>query len=162
MSRPALAPDRLCTRFSPSRPVRGEIEQPVLRPREACPAERRTRHVTLLKRLPVGNSMMVSFRNFPRIHLVGIGGIGILAARRSVVDAGYSVFRFGHQSRQPHGTLQNLVATIMKGTKPRIGIRRVVVTSSAIRTDNPEVVERTRENSGESRALKWLGGIDAP
>src|SRR5260370_17564089 len=48
--------------------------------RSSCCARHRESHRRGLERArepPEGKSMMVSFRNFQRIHLVGIGGIGM-------------------------------------------------------------------------------------
>jgi len=45
-----------------------------------------------------GKRMMVSFRNFQRIHLVGIGGIGMSGIAEVLLTLGYSVSRLGHQA----------------------------------------------------------------
>src|SRR5580693_1738103 len=86
--------------------------------------------------------MMVSFRNFQRIHLVGIGGIGMSGIAEVLLTLGYSVS--GSDTRPSNITerLQNLGATIYEGHKTiNVGGAHVVVTSSAIKHDNPEVVE---------------------
>jgi UDP-N-acetylmuramate--alanine ligase len=86
--------------------------------------------------------MMVSFRNFQRIHLVGIGGIGMSGIAEVLLTLGYSV---SGSDTKPSGIterLQNLGATIYEGHKaPHVEGAHVVVTSSAIKPDNPEVIE---------------------
>jgi len=54
--------------------------------REHCEPHRRGRQRA--RKSPEGKRMMVSFRNFQRIHLVGIGGIGNERDCRSAPDAG--------------------------------------------------------------------------
>ena len=85
---------------------------------------------------------MVSFRNFQRIHLVGIGGIGMSGIAEVLLTLGYSV---SGSDTKPSGIterLQNLGATIYEGHKAaNVEGAHVVVTSSAIKSDNPEVAE---------------------
>jgi UDP-N-acetylmuramate--alanine ligase len=86
--------------------------------------------------------MMVTFRNFQRIHLVGIGGIGMSGIAEVLLTLGYSV---SGSDTKPSGLterLQNLGATIFEGHKTsNVEGAHVVVTSSAIKSDNPEVAE---------------------
>src|ERR1700731_2742587 len=86
--------------------------------------------------------MMVSFRNFQRIHLVGIGGVGMSGIAEVLLTLGYSVSGSDTKPSSITERLQNLGATIYEGHKAaNVEGAHVVVTSSAIRTDNPEVVE---------------------
>src|SRR5579864_7078849 len=86
--------------------------------------------------------MMVSFRNFQRIHLVGIGGIGMSGIAEVLLTLGYSVSGSDTKPSTITERLQDLGATIHEGHKAaNVEGAHVVVTSSAIRTDNPEVVE---------------------
>jgi UDP-N-acetylmuramate--alanine ligase len=86
--------------------------------------------------------MMVSFRNFQRIHLVGIGGIGMSGIAEVLLTLGYSVSGSDTKPSNITERLQNLGATIHEGHKAtNVEGAHVVVTSSAIRSDNPEVVE---------------------
>jgi UDP-N-acetylmuramate--alanine ligase len=85
---------------------------------------------------------MVSFRNFQRIHLVGIGGIGMSGIAEVLLTLGYSVSGSDTKPSTLTERLQNLGATIYEGHKAaNVEGAHVVVTSSAIKTDNPEVVE---------------------
>src|SRR2546423_1913679 len=86
--------------------------------------------------------MMVSFRSFQRIHLVGIGGIGMSGIAEVLLTLGYSVSGSDTKPSNITERLQNLGATIQEGHKTgNVEGAHVVVTSSAIKPDNPEVVE---------------------
>ena len=86
--------------------------------------------------------MMVSFRNFQRIHLVGIGGIGMSGIAEVLLTLGYSVSGSDTKLSSITERLQNFGATIHEGHKgANVEGAHVVVTSSAIRSDNPEVLE---------------------
>jgi UDP-N-acetylmuramate--alanine ligase len=86
--------------------------------------------------------MMVSFRNFQRIHLVGIGGIGMSGIAEVLLTLGYSVSGSDVKLSTITERLQNLGATIFEGHKAsNADDAHVVVTSSAVKADNPEVVE---------------------
>ena len=89
--------------------------------------------------------MMVSFRNFQRIHLVGIGGIGMSGIAEVLLTLGYSV---SGSDVKPSGIttrLRSLGATIFEGHRAsQVEGAHVVVTSSAVKTDNPEVGEAHR------------------
>ena len=86
--------------------------------------------------------MMVTFRNFQRIHLVGIGGIGMSGIAEVLLTLGYSVSGSDTKPSPITERLQNLGATIFESHKAsNVEDAHVVVTSSAIKNDNPEVVE---------------------
>jgi UDP-N-acetylmuramate--alanine ligase len=86
--------------------------------------------------------MMVSFRNFQRIHMVGIGGIGMSGIAEVLLTLGYAVSGSDTKLSPTTERLQNLGATIFEGHKAaNVEDAHVVVTSSAIKPDNPEVVE---------------------
>src|SRR5271169_4252533 len=86
--------------------------------------------------------MMVSFRNFQRIHLVGIGGIGMSGIAEVLLTLGYSVAGSDNKPSTITERLQNLGATIYEDHKAENVVdSHVVVISSAVKADNPEVVE---------------------
>jgi UDP-N-acetylmuramate--alanine ligase len=86
--------------------------------------------------------MMVSFRNFQRIHLVGIGGIGMSGIAEVLLTLGYSVSGSDTKPSTITERLQNLGAVIHEGHRAtNVAGAHVVVTSSAIKSENPEVVE---------------------
>jgi len=96
--------------------------------------------------------MMVSFRNFQRIHLVGIGGIGMSGIAEVLLTLGYSVP--ARTSSRPPSTerLQNLGATVYEGHDgANVEGAHVVVTSSAVRADQSRGRRSAQEqNSGDS------------
>jgi UDP-N-acetylmuramate--alanine ligase len=86
--------------------------------------------------------MMVSFRNFQRIHLVGIGGIGMSGIAEVLLTLGYSVSGSDTKLSTLTERLEDLGATIHEGHKAaNVEGAHVVVVSSAVKADNPEVVE---------------------
>ncbi len=86
--------------------------------------------------------MMVSFRNFQRIHLVGIGGIGMSGIAEVLLTLGYSVSGSDVRLSTITERLQDLGATVYEGHHTEnVEGAHVVVTSSAVRPDNPEVVQ---------------------
>jgi UDP-N-acetylmuramate--alanine ligase len=89
--------------------------------------------------------MMVSFRNFQRIHMVGIGGIGMSGIAEVLLTLGYSVSGSDSKPSTTTERLENLGATIYEGHRAEnVGDAHVVVISSAVKSDNPEVVEAYR------------------
>src|SRR5690348_11871863 len=94
--------------------------------------------------------MMVSFRNFQRIHLVGIGGIGMSGIAEVLLTLGYSVSGSDTKPSTLTERLQNLGATVFEGHKAvNVEGAHVVVTSSAVKADNPEVVEAHKRKRSE-------------
>src|SRR5579863_9314759 len=88
---------------------------------------------------------MVTFHNFKRIHLVGIGGIGMSGIAEVLLTLGYSVSGSDAKASPITERLQNLGAEIYEGHRAeQVHGAHVVVVSSAIRGDNPEIVEAHR------------------
>jgi UDP-N-acetylmuramate--alanine ligase len=86
--------------------------------------------------------MMVTFRNFQRIHMVGIGGIGMSGIAEVLLTLGYSVSGSDTKLSTITERLQDLGATIHEGHKAdNVESAHVVVISSAVKPDNPEVTE---------------------
>jgi UDP-N-acetylmuramate--alanine ligase len=105
------------------------------------------------------------------IHFVGIGGIGMSGIAEVLQNLGYSVQ--GSDIAENYNTkrLAELGVKIMIGHRAEnVGIAQVVVVSSAVKADNPEVlaarsrlvpVVRRAEMLGELMRLKWsiaIGG----
>jgi UDP-N-acetylmuramate--alanine ligase len=83
-----------------------------------------------------------------RVHFVGIGGIGMSGIAEVLVNLGFAVSGSDLATRDTTERLASLGATILRGHDPdRVTPEiDVVVTSSAVMADNPEVVR--------ARALK--------
>ena len=86
--------------------------------------------------------MMVSFRNFQRVHMIGIGGIGMSGIAEVLLTLGYSVSGSDSKPSTITERLQDLGATVYEGHRAEnVEGAHVLVISSAVKQDNPEVVE---------------------
>jgi UDP-N-acetylmuramate--alanine ligase len=89
--------------------------------------------------------MMVTFRNFQRIHMVGIGGIGMSGIAEVLLTLGYSVSGSDTRLSPITERLTGLGADVREGHHAEnVEGAHVVVISSAIKPDNPEVAEAHR------------------
>jgi UDP-N-acetylmuramate--alanine ligase len=88
---------------------------------------------------------MVTFRNFQRIHLAGIGGSGMSGIAEVLLSSGYAVSGSDLKLSPVTERLRNLGATIHEGHQAEnVHGAHVVVMSSAVRPDNVEVMEAHR------------------
>ena len=82
------------------------------------------------------------FAKIQRIHFVGIGGIGMSGIAEVLLNLGYKVSGSDLKSSPVTQRLAGLGATIFEGHRAEnISGAEVVVTSSAISAENPEVAE---------------------
>ena len=89
--------------------------------------------------------MNVSFRNFQRIHLVGIGGSGMSGIAEVLLSSGYAVSGSDLKSSPVIERLRKLGATVHEGhDAAHVQGAHVVVVSSAVPADNPEIAEAHR------------------
>jgi UDP-N-acetylmuramate--alanine ligase len=85
------------------------------------------------------------FAKIQRIHFVGIGGIGMSGIAEVLLNLGYKVSGSDLKSSAVTQRLASLGATTFEGHRAEnIAGSEVVVTSSAIAADNPEVAEAHR------------------
>jgi len=81
----------------------------------------------------------------PRIHFVGVGGIGMSGIAELLLNLGYPVSGSDLRSSDTTRRLAGLGGRIELGhSAGHVGDADVVVISSAVRRDNPEVVEARR------------------
>ncbi len=86
-------------------------------------------------------------RKVKRIHFVGIGGIGMSGIAEVLVNLGYNVSGSDVQPSETTARLQKIGAKIVIGhAAENIGNADVVVTSTAVRENNPEVAEAHRRS----------------
>ncbi|HXN71664.1 MAG TPA: UDP-N-acetylmuramate--L-alanine ligase [Candidatus Acidoferrales bacterium] len=86
--------------------------------------------------------MSVTFRNFQRIHLVGIGGSGMSGIAEVLLSSNYAVSGSDLKATPVTERLRKLGATIFEGhLAENVRGAHVVVISSAVRVNNVEVVE---------------------
>ncbi|HEX9004756.1 MAG TPA: UDP-N-acetylmuramate--L-alanine ligase [Blastocatellia bacterium] len=86
------------------------------------------------------------FKKYQHIHFVGIGGIGMSGIAEVLLNLGYRVS--GSDARRSSITdrLEKLGASVFEGhSATNVEGAQVVVTSTAVRADNPEVVEAVRK-----------------
>jgi UDP-N-acetylmuramate--alanine ligase len=89
--------------------------------------------------------MNVSFRNFQRVHLVGIGGSGMSGIAEVLLSIGYAVSGSDLRSAPVLDRLRKLGATVYEGHRAEnVQGAHVVVISSAVSADNVEVMEAQR------------------
>src|SRR6202142_4446515 len=93
-------------------------------------------------KLPVGRNM---FAKIQRIHFVGMGGIGMSGIAEVLLNLGYKISGSDLKSSAVTQRLAGLGAQTFEGHQAaNIAGADVVVTSSAISIDNPEVAEARR------------------
>jgi UDP-N-acetylmuramate--alanine ligase len=86
--------------------------------------------------------MNVTFRNFQRVHLIGIGGSGMSGIAEVLLASGYAVSGSDLKTSSVTERLLHLGATIYEGHRAEnVRGAQVVVISSAVAANNVEVVE---------------------
>ena len=91
---------------------------------------------------PSARSLARSSTAAERVHFVGIGGIGLSAIAHILLDWGASVSGSDLHLSKITDDLASLGARIHQGHAPQhLGDATMVVISSAIRSDNAEVIE---------------------
>src|SRR4029079_9768859 len=82
-----------------------------------------------------------------RIHFVGVGGIGMSGIAELLANLGYEVAGSDVKHSDVTDRLETLGVRLWSGhDAAHVGAADVVVVSSAIRPDNPEVAEARRRN----------------
>ncbi len=88
---------------------------------------------------------MVMLRKTRRLHFVGIGGSGMSGIAEVLINLGYEVTGSDLEEGPTVERLRSLGGKVSRGHRPQnLGDCDVVVTSSAVRADNPEVLEARR------------------
>ena len=86
--------------------------------------------------------MSVTFRNFQRIHLVGIGGSGMSGIAEVLLSSGYAVSGSDLKSSPVTQHLQGLGAAVYEShAAENVHGAHVVVVSAAVPADNVELIE---------------------
>jgi len=87
------------------------------------------------------------FKNIHKIHFVGIGGIGMSGIAEILLDQGFEVSGSDNSLTEITDRLTKLGAKIYKGHSPEnLKDADVLVYSSAVTTDNPEVIAATEKH----------------
>jgi UDP-N-acetylmuramate--alanine ligase len=86
--------------------------------------------------------MTITFRNFQRIHLIGIGGSGMSGIAEVLLSSGYAVSGSDLKASPVTERLRRLGANVFEGhLAENVRGAHVVVVSSAVHSSNPEVLE---------------------
>ncbi len=119
--------------------------------------------------LPKFEGKRMIFGKFKELHFVGIGGTGMSGIAEILHNLGYKVTGSDNSASEVTEHLESLGVTVHEGhNADHIGTANVVVISSAVGFDNPEVVEaqsrgipviKRSEMLGELMRLKYSVGI---
>ena len=97
-----------------------------------------------------------------RIHLIGIGGAGLSAIATVLLERGYTVSGSDLQASPATERLARLGAAVHIGhAEANLGEADLVVVSSAVPLDNPEVEEAHRRGVPVVKRAAWLGQMMA-
>ena len=90
---------------------------------------------------------MTTFGKIKHIHLVGIGGIGMSGIAELLINLGYHISGSDMRRTEVTEHLSDLGGQIFLGHRPEnVGAADVVVFSSAVKEDNPELVEARQQS----------------
>ncbi len=85
------------------------------------------------------------FRPFQHIHFVGIGGIGMSGIAEVLANLGFRVSGSDQKKSEVTAHLEELKVEVTEGhDAANVGDAHVVVRSTAVRDDNPEIIEARR------------------
>src|ERR1043165_7762869 len=87
------------------------------------------------------------FRPFQHIHFVGIGGIGMSGIAEVLANLGFRVSGSDQKKTEVTDRLEALGCEVTEGhAAENVGDAHVVVRSTAVRDDNPEITEARRQS----------------
>src|SRR5207248_10166610 len=87
------------------------------------------------------------FRPFQHIHFVGIGGIGMSGIAEVLANLGFRVSGSDQKKSEVTDRLEALGVEVTEGhAAENVGDAHVVVRSTAVRADNPEITEARRQS----------------
>ena len=94
------------------------------------------------------------FKTIQNIHFVGIGGSGMSGIAEVLLNLGYHVSGSDMKQSETSLRLAKLGATIFYGHKEsHVGTAQVVVASTAVKPDNPEVIYAKKHKISHSNAI---------
>ncbi|HLM58223.1 MAG TPA: UDP-N-acetylmuramate--L-alanine ligase, partial [Pyrinomonadaceae bacterium] len=100
------------------------------------------------------------FRRIQHVHFVGIGGIGMSGIAEVLLNMGFRVSGSDLRRSDATGRLEAMGATVYEGhAAENVLDTHVVVRSTAVRDDNPEVVEARRRSIPVIPRAEMLGEL---
>jgi UDP-N-acetylmuramate--alanine ligase len=110
-----------------------------------------------LRRMPVHQDLM---RAYARVHFIGIGGAGMSGIAEVLVNLGYSVSGSDMADNATTRRLAGLGVRVMHGhDTAHVADADVVVISSAIKPDNPELLEARARRTPVVPRAEMLGEL---
>ena len=104
--------------------------------------------------------MATMFGKVRKLHFVGIGGIGMSGIAEILLNLDFQITGSDLQLSEVTEHLEELGAVITRGHKANlVGAADVVVISSAVKPDNPEVMEARRRKIPVIRRAEMLGEL---
>src|SRR5258706_1099107 len=98
-----------------------------------------------LRRQDVGAPSM--FRRFQHVHFIGIGGIGMSGIAEVLANLGFRVSGSDQKKSEVTAHLEDLGLEVTEGhAAENVGDAHVVVRSTAVHDDNPEIFEARRRS----------------
>src|ERR1051326_2126989 len=87
------------------------------------------------------------FRRIQHVHFVGVGGIGMSGIAEVLINSSFHVSGSDLKSSEVTKRLEELGVEFKEGHEAEnVGDADVVVRSTAVREDNPEIVEARRRS----------------
>ncbi len=87
------------------------------------------------------------FRRFQHVHFIGIGGIGMSGIAEVLANLGFRVSGSDQRKSEVTAHLEELGVEVTEGhAAENVGDAHVVVRSTAVRDDNPEIFEARRRS----------------
>src|ERR1051325_9670465 len=100
------------------------------------------------------------FRRIQHVHFVGIGGIGMSGIAEVLVNLGFRVSGSDLKRSNVTDRLQHMGVEIFEGhAAENVGQPHVVVRSTAVRDDNPEIIEANRRSIPVIPRAEMLGEL---
>ena len=104
--------------------------------------------------------MATLFGKVRKLHFVGIGGIGMSGIAEVLLNLDFQISGSDLQLSEVTEHLEQLGAVIAQGHRANlVGDADVVVISSAVKADNPEVMEARRRKIPVIRRAEMLGEL---
>lgn len=89
----------------------------------------------------------ITVENGKIIHFVGLGGIGMSGLAKFLLELGYKVSGSDIKDSQAMFSISTMGGTVFVGhNTENVEKASLIVVSSAIKTDNPEIIEATKKN----------------
>src|SRR5437899_12636581 len=100
------------------------------------------------------------FRRFQHIHFIGIGGIGMSGIAEVLANLGFRVSGSDVKKSDVTARLEELGIEVTEGhAAENVGDAHVVVRSTAVRDNNPEIIEARRRSIPEIPRAEMLAEV---